>query len=106
MRFLLFHYVDVMNQSAEFQQLTYDELSTLLKSDNLNVCSENLACISAKRWVQFCPDERKNCYASLLACCRLCLVNYEYLTKEILSDSIIFNDLAALSLIQEGNTNM
>ena len=53
--------------SEEFQQLSAQELSNILDSDNLNVRKERTAFEAVLRWITHAPERRKEDFALLFS---------------------------------------
>lgn len=71
------HFVEV-SQNDEFLLLEVDQLSTLLKEDQLNISSEEEVFSAAMRWVHYDIDGRNESLVKLL----------EYVRLKIISDSV------------------
>lgn len=63
-----------VSRNQEFFQLTVEQLSNLLSSDDLNVPSEQDVFYALMSWVQNDPPAREKCIPELLALIRLPLL--------------------------------
>lgn len=63
-----------VSRNQEFFQLSKDQLSNLLSSDDLNVPSEQDVFYALMSWVQHDPVNREKCIPDLLALVRLPLL--------------------------------
>lgn len=72
------NFMDVMSNNPEFEDLTFDEIYSLLSDDQLNVRCEESVFDAITIWVNKNPDERKRYIYSLFQCVRFGLMNLQY----------------------------
>ena len=83
-RFVYNHFVDVA-RNDEFLQITHAHLTELLKSDQLQVSSEEQVFLALYRWVEFNPEQRTQFVCDLLHHIRLPLLDSEFLENKVLA---------------------
>lgn len=75
--FVLEHFLDV-SKNEEYLQLDVDEVSVLLKNNQLNVPSENDVFNALMEWVKYDVENRKQALESLLGC-----VRFKHMTESV-----------------------
>lgn len=81
--YTLVNFNSVFTTSNEFLQLDIEEVSALLKSDNLNVRTEELVFDALCRWIDFNPEKRKQHIARLLKTIRLGLLTTGFFVEKV-----------------------
>ncbi|XP_025104455.1 kelch-like protein 10 isoform X2 [Pomacea canaliculata] len=102
LRYVLVHFLQVAQHSAEFQLLTDDDLVGLFKADDLNIRSEDDACRAMLQWVAYRPETRSCSYPRLLGALRLGLVSRATIEDTLLSDQLLTENPVARELVQRG----
>ncbi|OWF46852.1 kelch-like protein 10 [Mizuhopecten yessoensis] len=82
-RYLMLHFSEVATESAELLQLTFDEISSVLGSDDLNVKNEEMTFMAVLRWIDYDAPNRKCHIAPLLKTVRLGLISIQYFTEKV-----------------------
>ncbi|XP_041348816.1 kelch-like protein 10 [Gigantopelta aegis] len=100
--FLMQHFIQIVDTSSEFQQLSVDDLCLILEADDLNVPTEDDACLAALQWVNFSIDLRKCHYTKLLSSVRLGLVGKKTFDQYLMSNDYIFGSPDFKQLIKKG----
>lgn len=88
-RYLMLHFSEVATRSAEFLQLTFDEVSDILASDDLNVKNEEMAFMALLRWIDHDSPNRKCHISALLKTVRLGLLSIQYFTEKVKSHPFV-----------------
>ncbi len=82
------HYLEV-SESKEFVDLSVDEMITLVRSEDLNVQSEEQVFESVMKWVKHDVENRKKSLADLLKHVRLPLLDRTYLVSIVGTEPLI-----------------
>ena len=83
----------------EFLDLTAEQLLKFLKSDNLNISTENHLCTAIIRWVRFDPEKRSVYLQDLMKHVRFSQITRRHLTDVILNEELILENTFCRQLI-------
>lgn len=72
------NFMDVITDNPEFEDLTFDEMYSLLSDDQLNVRYEESVFDAITIWINKNPEKRKKYVHSLFKCVRFGLMNVQY----------------------------
>ncbi|XP_077286932.1 kelch-like protein diablo [Arctopsyche grandis] len=76
---------ETLHKTQDFLKLTVSNVIEILKSDDLNVPSEESVFNAVKLWVNYNDANRKNKLAQLMRSVRLSLLSIEFLIDEVLT---------------------
>ncbi|KAM9331711.1 kelch-like protein 10 [Pholidichthys leucotaenia] len=99
-RYITDHFVDVVS-FEEFLQLSLEELEDILSRDELCVKQENSVYEAAIKWMLHMPEKREKHAVRLLSKVRLGLMTESYIKLNVLSQDLVRNNLACLSMVCE-----
>ena len=88
-----------VTKHEEFLDLTAKQLLKFLKSDNLNVSTENDLCTAIIRWVRFDPEKRSIHLADLMKNVRFSQITRRHLTDVILNEELILDNMFCRQLV-------
>ena len=94
------HYLDVV-ESSEFLELNADELSGLLKSEDLNVQSEEQVFESVMKWAKYDAANRKHDLHDVLKHVRLPLLERSFLVSRVSGEPLVRQNEACRDLVDE-----
>ncbi|KAF2346375.1 BTB/POZ domain, partial [Trinorchestia longiramus] len=94
------HFSEVCGQQ-EFVQLQLPELLQLLRSDDLNVASEETIVQAVRAWLEHNLEDRRQFCSKVLGQVRLPLLNPQYLSETIESCPLFRDDLRCQQLLLE-----
>ena len=83
----------------EFLDLTAEAFLRFLKSDDLNVSTENELCSAIVRWVRFDPEKRSVHLEDLMKHVRFSQITRRHLTDVILNEELILGNMFCRQLI-------
>jgi hypothetical protein len=83
----------------EFLDLTAEQLLKFLKSDNLNISTENDLSTAIIRWVRFDPQKRSAHLEDLMKHVRFSQITRRHLTDVILNEELILDNMFCRQLI-------
>ncbi|NWY55656.1 KLH10 protein, partial [Chionis minor] len=81
--FILHHFEEVTRLSAEFLELSVEELAHILEKDELNVKQEEAVFEAILKWIDHGPQDRRQHVAVLLGKVRLALMQAEYFMNNV-----------------------
>ncbi len=90
-----------VSQEEEFLLLSFEEISSLVSSSQLNVTDEETVYGAVMRWLKHNLNEREKHFASLLSYVRLPLLSREYLLSQVMGESLIRTNSEAKDLLIE-----
>jgi len=90
-----------VSKSEEFKLLNLDQVSELLKCDNIRVDSEEDVFDAAMGWINYTPEERAEFVPHLLRLVRLPLLSPEILADKVKSTSLVRNNLECRDMLDE-----
>lgn len=85
----------------EFQMLTVESLTTIIKSDKLNAASEELVFSAVIQWVRHDISKRKTHLSMLLSHVRLPLCTPKFLVSVVSEEILVKSDPASRDLVDE-----
>ncbi|CAG9863855.1 unnamed protein product [Phyllotreta striolata] len=91
------HFTTII-KNQEFQQLTVEQLSNLLKNEDLNVSHEDQIFRALLTWIEFDPDNRTQHTGRLLESVKLPLLSMGFLTDHVMP---ICQDMSCMKLFGE-----
>lgn len=97
-QFIFQNFLDVIH-SEEFLQLSEDRLITLLRSDKLQVTSENQVLEATLSWIHADPENRTRNACHILQYVKLALIDLSYLENIVLKLDFVKNCLKCQQLI-------
>ncbi|KDR15171.1 kelch-like protein 10 [Zootermopsis nevadensis] len=100
-RFLLYHFVEVSQQSKELLELPVEELQAIIESDELVVEDEKVVWECILRWINHDPDNRKGHIADLLKGVRLGLLDAEFFLETVSNHPYVKDNDGCRPLISE-----
>ncbi|XP_010159093.1 PREDICTED: kelch-like protein 10 [Eurypyga helias] len=109
--FILHHFVEIVKVSAEFLDLSANELMNIIEKDELNVQEERHVFEAILKWIAHDPQKRRQHIAVLLGKVRLALMKTDYFmnnikTHEYVKDNIKCKSLIINTLTELYNLNM
>lgn len=90
-----------VSQSEEFLALEYDDLSNLLKRDNLVVTTEEVVFEACMKWVKQDENKRSTVFPKVLALIRLPLLSPQFLVDRVARENLIRSSLQCRDLLDE-----
>ncbi|TMW52279.1 hypothetical protein DOY81_002612 [Sarcophaga bullata] len=90
-----------VSQSEEFLNLEFEELIELIKSDFLNVKSEEIVFEACMKWVKFSEDKRSLMFPQVLAQVRLPLLSPQFLADRVAREEMIRSSHQCRDLLDE-----
>lgn len=108
-KYIRHNFKQILQESGEFKDLSYEELESILNDDELNVRNEELVFEAIKTWVESNPEDRKSALPMLLKSIRFGLMNFKFFTNNILKwkfveeDEVYFFFLNSLNRIDSTN---
>ncbi|GAB1606106.1 kelch-like protein 10 [Argonauta hians] len=100
-KFILHNFTKVYANCEDFQQLDADALHDILKSEDLNIKSEEIAFDAIIKWIDFDPDQRKCHIAKLLRSVRMALLSTNYFVEKVKVHPYIHDNKDCKSLVIE-----
>ena len=88
-----------VTKHEEFLDLTAQQLLKFLKSDNLNISTENDLCTAIIRWVRFDPEKRSVHLEDLMKHVRFSQITRRHLTDVILKEDLILDNMFCRQLV-------
>ncbi|XP_068175296.1 kelch-like protein 10 [Antennarius striatus] len=98
--FLLMNRFEEVVSSQEFLELSLQELTDILDSDELNVDEEKTVYEAAVRWINHEPEQRTSHLPALLSKARLAL-NHTDDIKTLMSDPYLTNNTQCLQILED-----
>jgi len=92
------HFWEVCRQE-EFLRITSDQLKSLVKSDVLNVRSEEKVYEALLKWVKHDVEGRHQYIPDLMQCVRWSLLPQSYIAKEVVNEPVLKSYLAVKDMI-------
>ncbi|XP_026464876.1 kelch-like protein 10 [Ctenocephalides felis] len=89
MHFALVNFKTVMHESPEYRHLQFQELSALLRDDELNVRTEEIVFEAIKTWTDYDRENRAQYVPELLTTVRFGLMTYKFFTSDVLRWEVI-----------------
>ncbi|XP_070152244.1 kelch-like protein 10 [Polyergus mexicanus] len=103
-KYIRHHFKQILQESAEFKDLHYDELEAILRDDELNVKNEEIVFDAVKTWVETSVEKRRVYLPRLLKCIRYGLMSHKYFINNILSWKLVEEDEAYQQILLPVNT--
>ena len=94
------HFLEVL-ESSEFLELSADDLSSLIESEDLNIQSEEQVFESVMKWAKHDPSKRRSCLHSVLKHVRLPLLERSYLVSRVSGEPLVRQNEACRDLVDE-----
>lgn len=91
-KYIRHHFKQILQESAEFKDLHYDELEAILRDDELNVKSEEIVFDAVKTWVETRVEKRRVYLPRLLKCIRYGLMSHKYFINNIVNSKLVQED--------------
>lgn len=91
-KYIRHHFKQILQESAEFKDLHYDELEAILRDDELNVKNEEIVFDAVKTWVETSVEKRRVYLPRLLKCIRYGLMSHKYFINNILNWKLVEED--------------
>lgn len=91
-RYIRHNFTEILSESAEFSELSCEDLRSMLIDDDLNVWSEEAVFEALKTWIAVNEEERKSCLPVLLECVRLGLMSIQYISTNIVNWKLVKED--------------
>lgn len=82
LKFVESHFMEIYQKSEEFLQLSVEQLGNLLKSDDINVISEEDVFKALIKWISF-SDDRKQYISTLLPLVKLQLLSPAFIADQV-----------------------
>lgn len=99
-RFVLDNFERVYTDNDDFYRLSFENLESLLASDELKVRREEVVWEAAVFWIKASPDERRSCLGKLLPHIRLCLMEGNYLKKVVMRNPLVSKNLLCKTIVK------
>ncbi|XP_017291098.1 kelch-like protein 10 [Kryptolebias marmoratus] len=99
LQYILHHFEEVAGVSAEFLQLSVEQLADLLEKDELNVKQESSVFEAVLQWINFAPEERRGSMALLMSKVRLLLMPTDYLVNIVSKHNLVRNNLQCVNIL-------
>lgn len=77
------NFMEIYQKSEEYLQMSVDQLSKLLRSNNLNVNSEEDVFLSVMKWLNHSKEDRTQYISNLLAMVRLSLLSPTFIVDYV-----------------------
>ncbi|KAM9340226.1 kelch-like protein 10 [Symphorus nematophorus] len=97
--YIIDHFEEVVS-CEEFQQLSAEDLTGILKRDDLNVRKESTVFEAILHWITHAPEERKRHITELLSKVRLALTGMDYIEMNVLSNELVASKLDCVGVAQ------
>lgn len=94
------HYFGKVSQSDEFVSLSFDELIDIIRSDELNVPTEESIFEACMKWIKW-TDSRASMLPQVLAKVRLPLLSPQYLADRVATEDLIRTSHQCRDLLDE-----
>jgi hypothetical protein len=88
-RYICHNFMEILQQSSEFKDLSVEELEGILCDDELNVHSEELVFEALIKWTQADLEARVQHLRSLIYCVRYGLLSYTFFTSVVMNNELI-----------------
>lgn len=95
------HNFTKVSQSEEFLGLDSEDLSNLLKRDNLIVPTEEVVFDACMKWVKHDEDKRANIFSRVLSLVRLPLLTPQFLADRVAREKLIRSSHQCRDLLDE-----
>nr|ASV63217.1 Klhl10 [Channa punctata] len=95
--YIIHHFREVVNQD-KFLQLSMQELTDILDSDDLNVKQESTVFEAVVRWISHLPEEREGHIPVLLSKVRLALSSEEYIRNTVMANKLVRKNKECLEI--------
>ncbi|KAK2858779.1 hypothetical protein Q5P01_003399 [Channa striata] len=95
--YVMHHFREVVSQD-EFLQLSVQELSDILASDDLSVKKESTVFETILRWISHLPEERERHITVLFSKVRLALSSEDYIKNTVMSNKLVSNNKYCLKI--------
>ncbi|XP_076639357.1 kelch-like protein 10 [Colletes latitarsis] len=102
-KYIRHHFKRILQDSAEFKELTSEELEAIIRDDELNVKSEEIVFEAVKTWTEHNVEERKPCLPRLLKCVRYGLMSYPFFTNSVLAWRLVEEDELCQEVVVHAN---
>ncbi|XP_073323621.1 kelch-like protein 10 [Pagrus major] len=99
-KFVLDHFEEVVS-TEEFQDLTVEELSDFIESDDLNVRKESTVCEAVLHWITNSPQEREGHLLLLLSKVRLALMSQDDLGTTVMSRELVKSNAECSQMVMD-----
>ncbi|XP_011302839.1 kelch-like protein 10 [Fopius arisanus] len=99
------HFTEILNESSELSELTWEDLRLILIDDDLNVRSEEIVFEALKRWIEENEEERKKFLPNLLECVRLGLMSIQYISTQIVNWKLVQESKGCQKLLRTTNAH-
>lgn len=99
-QYALEHFQEV-SATEEFLSLSFEEISSLVSNNQLNVADEETVYSAVMRWLKHNFESRRTHFATLLSYVRLPLISRHFLIEQVLEESLIRQDSEAKDLLIE-----
>ncbi|XP_072756331.1 kelch-like protein 10 [Anoplolepis gracilipes] len=98
-KYIRHHFKQILQESAEFKDLHYDELEAILRDDELNVKNEEIVFEAVKTWVETSVEKRRVYLPRLLKCIRYGLMSHKYFINNIINWKLVEEDEACQQIL-------
>jgi kelch-like protein 10 len=88
-KYICHNFMEILQQSSEFKDLSVEELENILCDDELNVSSEELVFEAVIKWTQADLQAREQHLKTLIHCVRYGLMSFTFFTDEVMNNELI-----------------
>ncbi|XP_053171566.1 kelch-like protein 10 [Scomber japonicus] len=99
--YILYHFLEVVNASKEFLDLSVQELAAIIENDHLNVRREDKVFETILYWINHLPAQRRGYISELLPKVRLGFMTADYLQHNVIDNDLVKDSFECIPTIND-----